>query len=46
MFGLLEENREIEDKPDSAPLSVAEGVVRFEHVSFKYDPAKIGPAGC
>ena len=40
MFGLLEENREIEDKPDSAPLSVAEGVVRFEHVSFKYDPRK------
>jgi ATP-binding cassette subfamily B protein len=40
MFGLLEENREIEDKPDSAPLSVAEGVVRFEHVSFKYDSRK------
>lgn len=40
MFGLLEENREVEDKPDSPPLSVDEGVVRFEHVSFKYDPRK------
>ena len=40
MFGLLEENREVEDLPDSQPLAVADGVVRFEHVSFRYDPRK------
>ena len=40
MFGLLEENREVEDAPNSAPLAVADGVVRFEHVSFRYDPRK------
>jgi ABC-type transport system involved in Fe-S cluster assembly fused permease/ATPase subunit len=40
MFGLLEENREVEDAPGSQPLVVADGVVRFEHVSFRYDPRK------
>lgn len=40
MFGLLEENREIEDAPDARPLAVDEGVVRFEHVSFRYDPRR------
>jgi ABC-type transport system involved in Fe-S cluster assembly fused permease/ATPase subunit len=40
MFGLLEENREIEDAPDARPLAVDDGVVRFEHVSFRYDPRR------
>lgn len=40
MFGLLSENQEVEDNPGSQPLNVADGVVRFEHVSFRYDPRK------
>ena len=41
MFTLLEREREVADAPDARPLQVAEGVVRFEHVSFAYEP---GPA--
>ncbi len=38
MFGLLNENREIEDAPDAKPLDVARGAgIRFEHVEFGYD---------
>ena len=37
MFGLLDVGREIADAPDAEPLSVSEGVVRFENVSFAYD---------
>ncbi|MBO21180.1 MAG: metal ABC transporter permease [Rhodospirillaceae bacterium] len=37
MFGLLEQNREIEDAPGARNLVVDDGVVRFEHVSFSYD---------
>jgi ABC-type transport system involved in Fe-S cluster assembly fused permease/ATPase subunit len=40
MFGLLGENQEIADSAGAQPLSVADGVVRFEHVSFRYDPRK------
>jgi ATP-binding cassette subfamily B protein len=40
MFGLLEENKEIQDNVEAAPLDVPDGVVRFEHVSFRYDPRK------
>lgn len=40
MFGLLEQNQEIEDATGAAPLAVTDGVVRFEHVSFRYDPRK------
>lgn len=40
MFGLLDQNQEIEDAPGAEPLSVTDGVVRFEHVSFRYDPRK------
>lgn len=40
MFGLLEENREVEDAPDAKPLVARDGVVRFEHVSFRYDPRR------
>jgi ABC-type transport system involved in Fe-S cluster assembly fused permease/ATPase subunit len=40
MFGLMEKNREVDDAPGALPLKVSDGVVRFEHVSFAYDPAR------
>ncbi len=36
MFKLLDENREISDKPGARDLQVSRGEVRFEHVSFSY----------
>ncbi len=38
MFGLLDKNPEIKDKPGALPLVVTKGAVRFENVSFHYDP--------
>jgi ATP-binding cassette, subfamily B, heavy metal transporter len=40
MFTLLEEHPEIDDKPGAKPLVVGGGTIRFEHVSFAYDPAR------
>ena len=40
MFTLLERHREVDDAPDAKPLQVREGVVRFEKVSFAYEPAR------
>ncbi|MGH8174034.1 MAG: ABCB family ABC transporter ATP-binding protein/permease, partial [Rhodanobacteraceae bacterium] len=40
MFALLEEEREVEDKPDAPPLVVDRAEVRFEHVDFNYDPER------
>jgi ATP-binding cassette, subfamily B, heavy metal transporter len=40
MFALLGTHREVADAPGAAPLQVSQGVVRFEHVSFAYDPAR------
>ena len=40
MFGLLEREREVADAPGAPELAVREGTVRFEHVSFAYDPAR------
>ena len=40
MFGLLERNREVDDAPGALPLSVREGVVRFEDVHFAYEAAR------
>ncbi len=40
MFGLLEKHREVDDAPGAAALEVREGAVRFEAVSFAYDPAR------
>jgi ATP-binding cassette subfamily B protein len=37
MFRLLEENREVEDRPDAAPLVTTGGAIRFERVSFGYE---------
>ena len=38
MFALLGQNREIADAPDARPLVVRQGTLRFEHVSFAYNP--------
>ncbi len=40
MFTLLERNREVDDLPDAKPLQVSQGVVRFDDVSFAYEPAR------
>jgi len=40
MFVLLEREREVADAPDAAALQVPAGTVRFEDVSFAYDPAR------
>ncbi|MDO9073688.1 MAG: ABC transporter ATP-binding protein/permease [Rubrivivax sp.] len=40
MFTLLERNREVDDVPGAPALVVTQGHVRFEHVSFAYDPAR------
>ncbi len=37
MFSLLRVNREVQDKPGAADLTVRDGVVRFEHVDFHYE---------
>lgn len=36
MFRLLDENREIADAPDAAPIQLDKAAVRFENVSFGY----------
>ncbi|MGN6287576.1 MAG: ABCB family ABC transporter ATP-binding protein/permease [Afipia sp.] len=38
MFGVLERNPEVKDRPGAQPLQVSSGVVRFEDVRFSYDP--------
>jgi ABC-type transport system involved in Fe-S cluster assembly fused permease/ATPase subunit len=38
MFALIEEQPEVEDKPGAKPLVVTSGAIRFENVSFHYDP--------
>ena len=40
MFGLLEQHREVADAPGALPLQVSHGALRFEGVSFAYDPAR------
>jgi ATP-binding cassette, subfamily B, heavy metal transporter len=40
MFSLLERNREVDDRTGAQPLRVSQGVVRFEHVSFAYEPSR------
>jgi len=40
MFTLLERDREVADSDGAAALQVRQGVVRFEHVDFAYDPAR------
>jgi len=38
MFTLMEREREVDDAADAEPLRVSEGRVRFDRVSFAYDP--------
>lgn len=38
MFALMQRPREVEDKPDARALDVVAGEVRFDHVSFAYNP--------
>ncbi|MFD1252673.1 Putative multidrug export ATP-binding/permease protein [Devosia equisanguinis] len=38
MFKLLDQDPEIVDKPDARPLAVSGPVIRFEDVTFHYDP--------
>jgi ATP-binding cassette subfamily B protein len=42
MFALMEREREVADKPGAGPLprTEADWSVRFDHVSFHYDPAR------
>jgi len=40
MFRLLQENREVEDKPGALPLRAGDATVCFEHVSFGYEPRR------
>jgi ATP-binding cassette subfamily B protein len=37
MFALLNVEPEVRDKPDAKPLSVTDGAIRFDNVSFRYD---------
>jgi len=37
MFGLLERDAEVSDKPGAAELQSRGGAIRFEHVGFSYD---------
>ena len=37
MFRLLEENREVEDRPGARPLPPRGAVIRFDRVNFSYD---------
>jgi ATP-binding cassette, subfamily B, heavy metal transporter len=40
MFVLLEREREVADVPGARDLVVSDGTVRFDQVSFAYDPAR------
>ncbi|CAG1018262.1 ATM1-type heavy metal exporter [Burkholderiaceae bacterium] len=40
MFTLMERNREVDDVPGAKALEVTQGRVRFEHVTFGYEPAR------
>ncbi len=40
MFALLHEPPEIIDRPGAKPLQVKKGEIRFENVSFAYDPER------
>ena len=40
MFRLLRENKEVEDKLGASALRAGDAPVRFEHVSFSYEPRR------
>ncbi len=41
MFRLLNQPRDVQDKPDAKPLVVTGGEIRFDDVVFAYDPERI-----
>jgi len=41
MFRLLNQPREVQDRPGALPLAVSGGEIRFEDVVFAYDPERI-----
>src|SRR3984893_7081421 len=40
MFAILARKPEIEDRPGARPLAVGPGAIRFENVSFSYEPGR------
>jgi ABC-type transport system involved in Fe-S cluster assembly fused permease/ATPase subunit len=54
MFAILAREPEIKDKPNAKPLAIKRGAIRFENVSFAYEPDRQilkglsfeVPAGC
>ncbi|MCU7940521.1 MAG: ABC transporter ATP-binding protein/permease [gamma proteobacterium symbiont of Bathyaustriella thionipta] len=40
MFGLLDKKGNVTDKKDAVDLNVSQGVVRFDHVDFGYQPER------
>jgi ATP-binding cassette subfamily B protein len=40
MFSILDRDLEIKDRPGAPPLEVRDGSIRFENVSFAYEPAR------
>ncbi|HXW42788.1 MAG TPA: ABC transporter ATP-binding protein/permease [Xanthobacteraceae bacterium] len=40
MFTLLSRKPEITDRPGAPPLTVRSGIIRFDNVSFAYEPAR------
>jgi ATP-binding cassette subfamily B protein len=40
MFAILGRDPEIKDKPGATPLIISQGTIRFENVSFAYEPAR------
>jgi len=40
MFSILAREPEIKDEPNATPLIVKRGAIRFENVSFAYEPAR------
>src|SRR5205085_63527 len=40
MFAILARDPEIEEKPGAKPLAIKRGAIRFENVSFAYDPGR------
>jgi ATP-binding cassette subfamily B protein len=40
IFEVLDEPEEIVERPDARPLPAGDGQLRFEHVSFGYDPKR------
>jgi ATP-binding cassette, subfamily B, heavy metal transporter len=40
LFGLLDENQEVQDKPNAIALNTAQASIAFENVRFSYDPRR------